>query len=232
MLNADDSYTPASLNRLKEAIRRKRPLVLWIGAGASRWADLPSWHESARRMRRVFVKTVPAFPDDIAKSLLSSKAYADLFQLCKDADSKLYNKTLREQFGSPTFDPLYKQLIARLRALAPIQIVTTNVDLCLEQWLGAIDVIERADLERCNECIQSNTSFVAKLHGSISAIQSVVFTTADYQDLIRDAQYMAAVKSIFTQASVIFLGYGAQDEYVLTRATRSEKGSVISPSHT
>ena len=92
----------------------------------------------------------------------------------------------------------------------------------LEQRLGVIDVLEKTDLERCEECIQATTPFVAKLHGSISAIQSVVFTTADYQNLIRDSRYMAAVKSIFSQASVIFLGYGAQDEYVLKLIAANE----------
>jgi NAD-dependent SIR2 family protein deacetylase len=139
MLNADDPYTPASLNRLKEAMRRKRPLVLWIGAGASRWAGLPSWHDSARQMRRTFIKSVPAFPDDVAKPLLSSKAYPDLFQLCRDEDSKLYNKTLSEQFSSPTIGPLYEQFIEMLKKMAPLQIVTTNVDLCLAGRGASLD---------------------------------------------------------------------------------------------
>ena len=56
MLNADDQFTPASLYRLREAVRQKRPLVIWVGPGASQWAGLPSLHDSARRMRRDFAK--------------------------------------------------------------------------------------------------------------------------------------------------------------------------------
>jgi hypothetical protein len=222
MLNADDPNTHASRQRLKEAIRQKRPLVLWVGAGASQWAGLPSWHESARQMRRTFSRSVAAFPDEEAKALISSKAYPELFQLCRDADNKLYNKTLLEQFSSPTVEHLYEQFILRLKGMAPLQIVTTNVDLCLEQHLGVMDVIERTDLERCGERIQAGTSFVAKLHGSISAIHSVVFSTCDYQNLIHDSGQMSAVKSIFSLACVIFLGYGAKDEYVLQLLAENE----------
>lgn len=175
-------------------------------------------------MRRTFAKNVSAFADGVAQLLITARAYPELFQLCRNTDAKLYHTTLRDQFSSPTFEPLYEQLVVRLRAIAPLKVVTTNVDLCLEQRLGPIDVIERVDLERCSKSIQTNASFVAKLHGSISAIESVVFTTADYQTIILDAQYMAAVKAIFSQASVIFLGYGAQDDHILKliAATESE----------
>jgi hypothetical protein len=90
MLNADDPYTSASLHRLKEAIRQRRPLVLWVGAGASRWAGLPSWHHSAKQMRKTFSKSVPDFPNDLAESHIASKTYPDVFQLCRDLDSALF----------------------------------------------------------------------------------------------------------------------------------------------
>jgi SIR2-like domain len=214
MLNADDIYTPASLYRLRDVIRQGRPLVLWIGAGASRWAGLPSWHDSATKMRKVFTKSVPNFPDDLAKSHIASKAYPDFFQLCKEADCSLYNGILLEQFSLPNIGQIYEQFIECLKQLAPLQIVTTNVDLCLEQRLGTIDVIERTDLERCGNSLTSGTPFVAKLHGSVSSIASTVFAKSDYQQIMGSEEYLAAVRSIFSMSSVAFLGYGVQDEYV------------------
>jgi hypothetical protein len=215
MLNATDPYTTFSLQRLKETIRQKRPVVFWIGAGASRWAGLPSWHDSAARMRRAFAKRVPDFPVDLATSQISSDAYPDFFQLCRDVDRKLFNAILHEQLGSPVVGTLYTKFIERLRNIAPIQIVTTNIDLCLEQQLGPIDVIEKADLERCDRSIVAGSPFIAKLHGSISSIESTVFTTEDYQQLIQARNYIPAIRSVFNTSSVIFLGYGLQDEYVL-----------------
>ena len=223
MLNADDQYTYAAINRVKQAIREKRPLVIWVGAGASRWADLPSWHESARKMRNAFVKRAPLFQRDVADSYLTLKFYPKLFQLCRDADCALFNKVLLEQFNSPNLGFLYEQFVKKLKSIAPIQIVTTNVDLCLEQALGMIDVIERSDLERCSDSILSEVSFVAKLHGSISSIRSTVFTTTDYEQIVQSKAYLAAIRSIFSMASVIFLGHGLQDEYVLEMIAENAK---------
>lgn len=223
MLNADDQFTPASLYRLKGVIREGRPIVLWIGAGASRWAGLPSWHESAKKMRKAFVRSLPDFPGDLAASYIDSKAYPDLFQLCKDADSALFNRTLLDQLGSPAPEATYEQFIGRLKTIAPLQIVTTNVNLCLEQRLGMINVIERADVERLGGLIIREASFVAKLHGSISSIASTIFTKNDYQQLAESKQYVAALRSLFSTASVLFLAYGLQDEYVLKLISGVEK---------
>lgn len=215
MLNADDQYTSASLYRLRAGIREGRPLVLWIGAGASQWAGLPSWLDSARRMRKAFVRSVQDFRGDLAASYIGSKAYPDLFQLCRNADNALFNKMLLDQFGSPMPGPTYSQFIERLKAVVPVQIVTTNVDLCLEQGLGMIDVVERPDLERLGELINRRTPFIAKLHGSISSVTSTVFTTSDYQQILENKQYLGALRTLFSSSSVLFLGYGVRDEYVL-----------------
>jgi len=215
MLNADDQFTLPSLNRLRDVIRQKRPLVIWVGAGASRWAELPGWHDSARQMRNIFRKKLPGFPKNIADQRLAVPDYPSVFQLCKDSDEALFNQTLVEQFSHPSPGPIYAQLIDGLKKITPLQVVTTNVDLCLEQGIGTIDVIERSDLERCGDAIVSRTPFVAKLHGSISAIQSTVFASSDYRQIKESASYVGALKSIFSLASILFIGYGVNDEYVL-----------------
>ncbi len=174
-------------------------------------------------MRRDFAKGVPRFQDDLAKSYIASQAYPDLFQICSDADKGLYNRALIDQLSSPTCGPVYGQLIEGLKKIAPLQIVTTNVDLCLEQHLGPIDVIERTDLERCGDSILNGAPFVAKLHGSISSIASTVFTKSDYQLVVKSKEFMSAVKSLFSMASVVFLGYGLKDDYVLNLIAENEE---------
>ena len=107
MLNADDRFTVASLNSLRDAVRQGRRLVVWVGAGASRWADLPSWHDLAKQMRKIFARNIPDFPNDLAESRIASKAYPELFQLCKDIDIKLFNSTLLRQISAPAINPIY-----------------------------------------------------------------------------------------------------------------------------
>lgn len=173
-------------------------------------------------MRKVFAKYIPNFPGDLAESHIASKAYPDLFQLCKDADAAVFNRTLIDQLGAPTPGQIYRQLIDGIKKVAPAQIVTTNVDLCLEQQLGPIDVIERSDIERCSDSILAGKPFIAKLHGSISSVASTVFTKSDYQRIVCSKEYVAAVKLLFSVASVVFLGYGLKDEYVLSLIAENE----------
>jgi SIR2-like domain len=222
MLNADDQFTLPSLNRLRDVIRQRRPLVIWVGAGASRWAGLPSWHDSARHMRNTFSKKLPDFPRVLAEQRLEIHDYPGVFQLCRDAEAALFNRTLTQQLSSPSPGPIYIQLIDRLRKITPLQVVTTNVDLCLEQGIGTVEVIERSDLERCGEAIVSKTPFVAKLHGSISSIHSTVFTRSDYQQIKENRSYIGAVKEIFSLASVLFVGYGLKDDYVLNLLSEND----------
>ncbi len=214
VLNADDTFTTDSVNRLVGAIRSNRPVVIWVGAGASRWAGFPSWQDLAKRMRRKFRNSL-GFSDVRAQELILSGDYPALFQLCSDTDRVLYNTTLLFELSSDQIRPLYEQFILKLKRLVPLQIVTTNVDLSLERCVGIADVIEASDIERCGEAIRARVPFVAKLHGSVSSIETVIFTTADYQRIVGDARHVAAVKAIFSMASVIFLGYGNNDEYVL-----------------
>jgi hypothetical protein len=81
--------------------------------------------------------------------------------------------------------------------------------------LGPIDVIERSDLERCGDSIVSGAPFIAKLHGSVSSIDSTVFARTDYEELDCCNSYIAALRTLFATSSVIFLGYGLKDQYVL-----------------
>jgi hypothetical protein len=173
-------------------------------------------------MRNIFSKKVPGFPKDLADQRLGGQDFPGVFQLCKDSDETLFNQTLVAQLGRPSPGPIYAQLIEGLKKITPLQIVTTNVDLCLEQGIGTIDVIERSDLERCGNAIASRTPFVAKLHGSISAVQSTVFTSSDYEQIKASASYIGAMKSIFSLASALFLGYGVNDEYVLNLLSEND----------
>lgn len=173
-------------------------------------------------MRNTFSKKLPGFPRDIADQWLGAHDYPAAFQLCRDSDEALFNQTLVAQLNRPNPGPIYAQLIAGLRKVAPLQIVTTNVDLCLEQGIGTVDVIERSDLERCGDAIVSRTPFVAKLHGSISAVESTVFTTSDYGQIKGSTSYIGAVKSIFSLASVLFIGYGVNDDYVLNLLSEND----------
>lgn len=216
MLNANDPNTLASLERLKNVIRENRPLVIWLGAGASRWANLPSWETLASNLRREFARQVASFPNDLARAQIETKQLPEAFELFNNFDRGLYNRLLVKNLSAPQELPLlYKQLISKLSTLTPLQVVTTNADRCLEANLQVPCLVERSDLEVCKDLIASGTSFIAKLHGSVSSIPSTVFTASDYREVKRSQSFLGAIRDIFSTASVLFLGYGLKDDYIL-----------------
>jgi hypothetical protein len=73
--------------------------------------------------------------------------------------------------------------------------------------------------------LQQGTSFVCKLHGSVSSVETIVFSTRDYDSVEQNARYFEAVRSMFSSAVVLFLGYGLREEYVL----RALQESVARP---
>lgn len=224
MLNADNPDTVSSLLLLREVCRkRSKPLALWVGAGASRWLKYPSWKETALAFRKAFFQVHrSSFDNARALALLNAGDYPALFQLCRDVDEARYNRLLAETFGPQTSTPLYDTFLAQLRLL-PVSVVTTNIDESLETRLPDHTLVQRSDLSRTSSLLHEQKSFIAKLHGTVSAIASTVFTTRDYEQLVSDSAFLHCVDLIFSSCTVIFLGYGVRDNYLIDLLTQQRK---------
>ncbi|MGH9776429.1 MAG: SIR2 family NAD-dependent protein deacylase [Candidatus Acidiferrales bacterium] len=118
---------------------------------------------------------------------------------------------------------MYQHFIKTIRMIEPLRIVTTNVDECLEKNLPGTSTIQRSDLERCTDLIGQQVPFLCKLHGSVSAMQSVVFTKDDYDVLVKDPRYLLVIRQLFTQCCVVFVGYSLGDQYVLELLANNSK---------
>jgi hypothetical protein len=118
-------------------------------------------------------------------------------------------------FSLRTPTPVYEHFWGILKASKPLQVVTTNVDEMLERYSAASETVQSSDLERCLTLLSAGTSFVAKLHGSISSVDSTVFATTDYERLLASPTYLTTLHVLFAQATVVFIGYSLRDRYVL-----------------
>lgn len=216
MLNADDPQTVFSLRALREVVLNgRRPIVLWIGAGASKWAGYPLWKELARQMRADFAKLVQEFRNERALKLLQSERYPEFFQFCKQTDSARYYRFLSDVLSPKSLTHVYARFIDLLRRLPLLQIVTTNVDETLERTIPGPSAVQGSDLTRVVELLNDHQPFIAKLHGSCSSIADATFTEEDYRLLLQDPGFISAVRHIFTSCTVLFLGYSVRDQYVL-----------------
>lgn len=216
MLNGNDTATFYALRLLRDVVaERRKPLIIWAGAGVSMWSGFPSWKETAQQFQRSYRKYESKYDREKGQVLFEGEKFADLFELFRQTNPQRYNQELASLFTLRTPTPVYQRFLGILTDLKPVQIVTTNVDEMLERNLQVSDVVQSTDLERCSDLLWNETSFVAKLHGTISSINSTVFATSDYERLQRDPTFLTTLQKLFSQALVVFVGYSLRDKYVL-----------------
>src|SRR5439155_6175065 len=216
MLNATDQTTFLSLRELRRSVQEaKKPLVYWIGAGASKWLNYPLWKELARQLRREFLKFADGFDSEQAHKHIEANSFPKFFQLCRDLDRARYFRFLVNAFLPVPGTALYTRFTEALGRTGPLQVLTTNIDEALEQRFPGAGVYQRSDITGCLEQLQARKSFITKLHGSRSAIESAVFTSDDYKELASNLGYLSTLKHIFALGTVVFLGYSVTDQYLI-----------------
>jgi hypothetical protein len=215
VLNASDPATFISIRELRRSVlESNKPLIFWVGAGASSWLGYPLWKELAHDLRREFFKFVEGFDKAEALKLIQENSFPDFFQRCRELDRARYYRFLSTAFLPRPESILYKRFAEELGQITPLHILTTNIDEALEQRFP-IAIFQRSDLSGCIEQLQGRNSFIAKLHGSRGAIESAVFTREDYKGLKSDKAYLNNLGHIFALGTVIFLGYSVSDQYVV-----------------
>lgn len=77
----------------------KKPMLIWVGAGASSWLGYKRWDDLAEHFHRVFLRAESRYMRIEAAHELDSKDYPAVFQRCFDASSQLYFSQLVDVFG-------------------------------------------------------------------------------------------------------------------------------------
>ncbi len=218
---SDDLETKQALSALESLIlSRPRPLVVWFGAGASKWAGYPLWEELADEMHGRFAREVGTYTKEAASSLLAEGAYPKVFEEMKTSDSALYFSLLTDAFAYRQPTPVYERMLRALRTIRPTYLLTTNVDESLERHLPGPETVQRSDIERLPRLLGERRAFICKVHGSVSAVETMVFSARDYDAVLDDVRFVDALHSIFAECSVLFLGYGLRDEHVIEALRR------------
>jgi hypothetical protein len=215
MMQWRDTETAVAIRLLAATVHAaKQRILLWIGAGASSWCGYPTWSELAEQYHSAFLRLEASY-DGKHGSALMLRSLPDFFGYCRFVNPQRYRRVLAETFTTKPPSLVYQRFIGAIEALGCARIVTTNVDEALEHNLVAANTIQRSDLERVLHLLGEAQSFVAKIHGSISAMDSVVFTADDYSALVADANLQSLLLHILSRCCVVFFGYGLGDEYLI-----------------
>jgi hypothetical protein len=192
----------------------RKPLLVWVGAGASSWLGYERWGQVAGRFHKSFSRSVASYNRADSKNALDQGNYPVVFQFCADANPPQYRLMLADSFSPRPIKPVYKRFLEALERIEGASIATTNVDEMLERSLVGFELVQRSDISRAINLLSSHKRFIVKIHGSVSSVESMVFKIKDYEALGRDAGFIECLRHLLTACSVLFIGYGIRDQYV------------------
>jgi hypothetical protein len=222
LLNDRETYAAlAALTAVAEDGRR--PIIFWIGAGASAWAGYPLWQELASQMHTRFTREAIQYDRSEATIELTEDRFSDLFERMRLSDQPMYFKMLVQAFSPMPTKPVYSRMVRALQSIEPLNILTTNVDEVLEHQLPDAIIVQNSDIERISTLLQDRKSFICKLHGTSSTVGTMVFAKTDYERLKKDHAYLLALRGLFSTATVIFLGYSLRDDYLIQLLLESDE---------
>lgn len=175
--------------------------TVFVGAGASIPAGLPSWSGLLAPLKR----QISDCPDDV-----SAEDIAHLYAM--EHGSHRLVEYLQRELSGPRFRPtrVHRELVQ-----LPIpRIFTTNFDNLLEQaaWDARIKyhvVVNEADVS-FND---TSTLQIVKLHGDLAHPESLVIATPEYESFFRRRPALSDLVKVELQTrTVLFLGYSFNDE--------------------
>lgn len=132
-----------------------------------------------------------------------------------------------EDLGGPD----HKNEIAALCKIKPHAIITTNYDKMIELAFPDHEPIIGQQILRGQ---QLSIGEIYKIHGSIDAYESIVFTQTDYDDFAKRKKFLGAkLLTFFNEHPLLFIGYSASDPNIKSILSDIDealpiKGDVIS----
>lgn len=222
MLSTDSDTSKALNSLMRLATEKQKPIVFWLGAGSATWAGYPLWQSLTSRLHTTFSRSSSTYAGEEAANELQRQEFPAVFERMLKADKNLYFDQLSNALEPRPITEVYSRMIRGLKKMRPIFVLTTNVDETLERLLPESITVQNTDIERLPALLHAGTSFVCKLHGSCSSVESMVFASSDYDRVLNKASYLAALKEVFSVSTVVFLGYSVRDDYLLKLLLENE----------
>jgi hypothetical protein len=211
---------------IKAAVNQNE-LVIFIGAGVSRIIGCKSWSELANELvEACFDKGCINFKEkETLRKEMNQKKKISICQhiLAEKREEKLFHdiidKSLQSDKAKTDNFPIYKEL-HKLRAIY----VTTNVDKCFDDlYFKDLIIYRPQDFEQG----KIDREHLYHLHGTINDPTSLILTVRNYLTLYSNSNVRTFLEKLFTDYSVMFVGYGMDEfevlDFLLTKANSTKK---------
>lgn len=189
----------------------KGDVVLWVGAGSSLYAGLPSGNKLAELLFNGLTVSEQAYINknlllpDLAEEIYRSKGNSRNYLIQKLKENILLNNFT----STSTHENIAK--IPHFR-----DIITTNYDQLFEVAFGSKLNLIYSDQQI--PYIDSKKVNLYKIHGDLSVPDSVIITKSDYDNFFRskkeDDILWTMIKEKIATKSILFIGYNLEDSNV------------------
>lgn len=194
-------------------------VVIFVGAGASKWAipnsgnsfkDWPDFLTHAARRSSPKIQR-------LVRERIKAKDYLIASQLLKVDLGDQWSTILTEEFQqAAAISRLHKAIISLNQRV----IVTTNFDKLIEKAWNDSDVkryptvISKID-QQVFKLFRDGESYLIKIHGSIDEPESIVFDKSSYQrSAFSNRFYQDLISTLLLTHTFLFIGFSMDDPAV------------------
>ena len=193
---------------------RGKDCVVFVGAGVSCQAGLPSWDQllSDMKTRLVEIATQNRGKEQERKFLAKADALEIAERFRERVTAEEYNTFLMDRFKSRKNPSVLHGLIAQL----PVPFfVTTNFDMLLELAIYSKSGAFPQVCTRYDQVVSARAAgapHVIKLHGTIQDLSTIVFTESQYARLqVEQEALLDYLRQHLDTSVVLFVGYSLTD---------------------
>ena len=214
------AFDPNELpDSLVEAYAHRR-CSMFVGAGLSRGAGLPSWEGLISELIDYTDKNLPAYRDKLPEYRALVTDPAKFLMLATELKEVLlgsFNEYIADRYGDPNLMPTDNhRLLESLDGLR--YILTTNYDSLIEDAFIAkrsrkVPTYNYKQVGSVQRHLLRQEFFIFKAHGDAqTAGDGVILTEHDYRRLMfEERAYQSLLSTMFTTSTVIFIGASMSD---------------------
>lgn len=212
----------------------KGELILFVGAGISAIAGLPLWSTLANSLIRSCKDLGYISEQDCDLILTKISDPKKLISIAFEKYSSNENKDAYYQKFVESLKPPEKGISEEAKVIfdfckkSNALVLTTNADLLLDDYFEDELVFNNYS----DEVLLPGKAALVKIHGSLNAPNSLVFTSVEYLKRYADPQFKSFLHSIFSEnKTILFIGYGLSEfellEYTLGAANANRNNIYI-----
>jgi len=198
-------------------------LVLFIGAGVSAGAGVPTWKKLLRETALLLGRDSGEIDQIVRRDLRDA---ASLLEALGPKDGAVDLRSAVAEVIDRTKH--YSVAHGLLASLPSCEAVTTNFDTLFERAARSCD---RPLAVLPSHPLTSNGRWLLKLHGTVDAPRRMVLTRPDYLEMPRQyGALMGLVQAMLLMRHMLFVGYSLSDEdlhellYEVRMARRGDEG--------